>query len=163
MIFFYLNPDLRLLLPFWSINHEIALLAQKNAWHQEWSLLLLKLKTIFKTFKIRTAAGLCIIWWNKTDLYAKRGLNDLCDDFRYCYACVYHIIIHFKQTFMQCIARTERKSSVQFKSSFFGELWTELSSLFQKRTWTELKFNFLVNLNWTDLKFSVHFKPWFSA
>ena len=105
--FFYLNPDLRLLLPFWSINHEIALLAQKNAWHQEWSLLLLKLKTVFKTFKIRTAAGLCIIWWNKTDLYAKRGLNDLCDDFRYCYACVYHIIIHFKQTFMlgmqQCL------------------------------------------------------------
>ena len=74
---------------------------KKNAWHQEWSLLLLKLKTVFKTFKIRTAAGLCIIWWNKTDLYAKRGLNDLCDDFRYCYACVYHIIIHFKQTFMQ--------------------------------------------------------------
>ena len=73
---------------------------KKNAWHQEWSLLLLKLKTVFKTFKIRTAAGLCIIWWNKTDLYAKRGLNDLCDDFRYCYACVYHIIIHFKQTFM---------------------------------------------------------------
>ena len=106
-LFFYLNPDLRLLLPFWSINHEIALLAQKNAWHQEWSLLLLKLKTVFKTFKIRTAAGLCIIWWNKTDLYAKRGLNDLCDDFRYCYACVYHIIIHFKQTFMlgmqQCL------------------------------------------------------------
>ena len=80
---------------------------KKNAWHQEWSLLLLKLKTVFKTFKIRTAAGLCIIWWNKTDLYAKRGLNDLCDDFRYCYACVYHIIIHFKQTFMlgmqQCL------------------------------------------------------------
>ena len=74
------------------------------------------------------------------------------DTFRIMF-CIIHVLYIIMD---QCIGRTERKSSVQFKSSFFGELWTDRSSSFTKELELEQKFDFLMNLNWMHHNFLVH-------
>ena len=53
------------------------------------------------------------------------------------------------------------KSSVQFKSSFLGELWTERSSFFYQRTWTWTEVRFFDELELNASQIFSSFKPGF--